>query len=185
MPYADKEKQREYWRKYQRSEKSKAYKRSHSKANRPKLAEQQRARIAKDPQKYKTYFRNLHIKKTYGITGEQYDVAVAAQDGKCAICGRMPNGENHVEQRLVIDHDHETGDIRGLLCNNCNSGMGIIGDSEEHLQAALDYLVRYRKRKEAQDGSGIAVPRAPDRKSDAIQLRRDEDLQGQQPHGSR
>jgi hypothetical protein len=146
MPYADKEKQKEYWRTYQRGEKRVQYKKEWNHKNRDVIAAKQRARVAADPEKYRTYFRNHRIKKVYGISAEQYAQILSEQDGVCAICGRLPNGTNHVEENLVIDHDHDTGQIRGLLCNNCNSGMGIIGDAVEHLEAALTYLRRYQKK---------------------------------------
>jgi hypothetical protein len=71
----------------------------------------------------------------YGITEEQYRAFEIAQQGECAICGRQES-----RRRLSIDHDHETGEVRGLLCNNCNSGIGKLGDSVAHLQAAIAYL---------------------------------------------
>jgi len=146
MPYADKEKQRAYHREYQQRPKRKAYKRAWLDQNPDKQAEyikRQRARIEADPEKYRTYFRNRHIIKTYGITPERYAEMVAEQGGVCAVCGRLPNGTNHVEQNLVIDHRDDSGKVRGLLCNNCNSGMGMIGDTVAHLEAAMEYLKKY------------------------------------------
>jgi Autographiviridae endonuclease VII len=145
VPYADKQKQKEYWNEYQKRPKRVQYKREWNQKNKDHIADKQRARVAADPDKYRAYFRNYHIKKTYGITTEQYEKMVSQRCGRCDICGREPNGTNHVEQSLVIDHDHETGAIRGLLCNNCNSGMGILGDTVEHLEAALQYLKEHHK----------------------------------------
>lgn len=152
MPYADKEKQKEYWRNYQRREKRVQYKREWNQRNKDAIAAKQRERVAANPEKYRTYFRNYHIKKTYGITPEQYASMLAEQNGGCAICGRGPNGTNHVERDLLIDHDHETGAVRGLLCNNCNAGMGIIGDTAEHLEAAIAYLRKYQSKEASNAG---------------------------------
>lgn len=63
---------------------------------------------------------------------------VAAQNGVCAICG---NGETSKRQRsLSVDHDHETGAVRGLLCNRCNPMLGYARDDIAILQAAISYL---------------------------------------------
>ncbi len=61
--------------------------------------------------------------KRYGITVEQYDAMLRQQNGLCAICGRAPK-----RFRLAVDHDHETGEIRGLLCTRCNLGLGWFRD---------------------------------------------------------
>lgn len=71
----------------------------------------------------------------YGITPEVYRALWIAQQGECAICG-LPEKT----RRLSIDHDHLTGEVRGLLCNNCNAGIGKLNDSVPHLQAAIAYL---------------------------------------------
>jgi len=71
-------------------------------------------------------------KHKYGITPEQYDELVVSQTGRCRIC------EEGVE--LVIDHDHTTGRVRGLLCGTCNSGLGMFRDRPDILQKAIQYL---------------------------------------------
>lgn len=83
-------------------------------------------------------YRQKHKKRIrvgeYGLTIEQYDAMVDAQNGACAVCGKVPRYE------LVIDHDHATGTIRGLLCHGCNAGIGYLGDNEEGIRRALEYL---------------------------------------------
>lgn len=74
----------------------------------------------------------MHIARRYGITAADHAALVVKQDGRCAICRR--------EKRLVIDHDHETDEIRGLLCHRCNSGLGYFGDDLTLLAAAMQYL---------------------------------------------
>jgi len=68
----------------------------------------------------------------YGITKEQYDELLMFQKKRCAIC--------HRDRKLVIDHDHATGKVRGLLCNDCNATLGFAQDKIEVLANAIDYL---------------------------------------------
>lgn len=83
----------------------------------------------------------------YGVSPERLAEMVKAQDGKCAICGKAEqscDGASGKLRDLSIDHDHETGDARGLLCNRCNRGLGYFMDSAELLRAAIAYLDRHR-----------------------------------------
>jgi hypothetical protein len=75
------------------------------------------------------------LKNSFGLTIEQYEEMVERQGGLCALCGQAGVG-------LCVDHDHETGQIRGLLCGKCNKGLGLFGDSAEGLIRALRYLER-------------------------------------------
>lgn len=69
----------------------------------------------------------------YGLTPEQYAEMYVAQDGCCAICGLW-------QEVLVVDHDHETNRVRGLLCDGCNLGLGKFGDDPDRLETAATYL---------------------------------------------
>lgn len=79
-----------------------------------------------------------HVKKRYGLTREQYDALLHLQNGLCAICRRGPEGSG--KQRLTVDHDHRTGEVRGLLCNHCNAALGNFRDDPLVLRAAITYL---------------------------------------------
>jgi hypothetical protein len=79
--------------------------------------------------------RDRQLKFKYGITQEEYDALLEAQGGGCAVCGATPE-----EEELPVDHDHDTGEVRGILCNNCNNGIGRFEDSPELLRSAADYL---------------------------------------------
>lgn len=83
-------------------------------------------------QSRKEWSRKAYLKRTYGITPEEYDDMNKSQNGGCAICSSV--------QRLAIDHDHATGNIRGLLCHNCNRGLGMFYDNKESLLNAMNYL---------------------------------------------
>lgn len=79
----------------------------------------------------------------FGITPDQYREMLDAQGGVCAICEqpeRVRDARNGRLKALAVDHDHETGAVRGLLCQNCNKGIGNLGDSPERLIAAAAYL---------------------------------------------
>lgn len=85
--------------------------------------------------------RNARLREKYGITLVQYGEMYDAQDGCCGICKEsFPPGA-----QLHVDHDHDTGDIRGLLCGNCNAGLGMFQDDSERLYAAVAYLDRCRR----------------------------------------
>ena len=76
--------------------------------------------------------RQYHLKHRYGIGADEFDQLVARQGGVCAICGR--------EAPEHVDHDHLTGEVRGILCFNCNGGLGQFRDSTDALRSAVRYL---------------------------------------------
>lgn len=84
------------------------------------------------------YYRQVQLRCKYGITVEIYNKMLEAQGGVCAICGnRCPTGK-----ALAVDHDKETGQVRGLLCSPCNTGIGQLQHSVDLLTSAMSYLVR-------------------------------------------
>lgn len=74
------------------------------------------------------------LAKLYGLTMNAAEEILAAQDWGCAIC------RYSLHDRFYVDHDHVTGAVRGMLCNHCNTGLGLLGDTLEGLQAAVRYL---------------------------------------------
>ena len=83
------------------------------------------------------------MRAKYGIDREQYEALVEAQGNACAICKKPEkemDGQRGTPLRLSVDHDHETGKVRGLLCRQCNIGIGRLKESVEILQNAIDYL---------------------------------------------
>lgn len=81
---------------------------------------------------HKDYIRWKYIEKTYGLTRDEYILLLRQQDSSCAICG--------AKEKLDVDHIHGTEIIRGLLCRDCNTGIGKLGDSPDTLRAAIGYL---------------------------------------------
>jgi hypothetical protein len=88
------------------------------------------------PEKYKQKNLKAKLKYFYDLTFEQYQQMLKDQNGLCLGCGKSPKSI-----RLNVDHDHETGKVRGLLCTNCNSALGAISDNIE----VLENLIRYIK----------------------------------------
>ena len=80
------------------------------------------------------------LRRNYGITLEDYNSMYAKQNGLCAICLKPDEVEG---RRLAVDHDHETGQVRALLCGNCNRGLGNFKDDANMLIKATRYLVKY------------------------------------------
>lgn len=96
----------------------------------------------KDREEYRTpKVLNQILLRSFGITLEQYNAMNEAQSGLCAICNRPPITK---ASRLSVDHCHETGKIRGLLCTRCNTGIGMLGDSIQYVESALLYLVSHK-----------------------------------------
>lgn len=93
-------------------------------------------RDSTDPQYKKLKNREKHLKSLYGISVADYLRLVATQNGRCALCGS-------ITKELVVDHDHDTDKVRGLLCNNCNSIIGFANDNVQILHLAIDYLVKH------------------------------------------
>lgn len=78
--------------------------------------------------------RRNHLKRKYGMTEEDWDEMFDSQGKRCACCG-IPRAT-----MWVVDHCHDTGKVRGILCHHCNSGLGQFGDDIARLQLAVKYL---------------------------------------------
>lgn len=106
------------------------------KARRAKKAREARAK-SKEPNR--KAHRKYILRTKFGLTVSQYQAMLQTQDGKCAICG-SPSPE----KELSVDHCHQTGKVRGLLCNPCNIGIGYMYDDPIRLLSAVKYLLRYK-----------------------------------------
>lgn len=80
--------------------------------------------------------RSYHLTRRYGMTAAEADFLLELQEGLCAVCRSAPAAH--------VDHDHETGAVRALLCFNCNGGLGQFKDDPVVLRAAADYVERHR-----------------------------------------
>jgi hypothetical protein len=106
--------------------------------NPDRMSEYRRQRNARPEVKRRA--RDAYFMRTYGVTADEVDEMLDAQNGRCAICGVQP-------ERLAsmhVDHDHERGHLRGLLCVSCNQGLGQFRDDPAILLRAIVYLRQRR-----------------------------------------
>ena len=89
----------------------------------------------KFPERVKVQNRSSKL-AMYGLSDEAYNEMRAEQNGLCALCKKRDGGR----RGLFVDHDHETGEVRGLLCHSCNTGLGMLGDNVAGLEKAIAYL---------------------------------------------
>ncbi len=107
----------------------------HYQRNKKRKNEQKIAWRLKYPEKAALFRRRSMLKRIYGLSLEDYDNMVEQQNEVCGICGKV------VEGNLLVDHCHATRKIRGLLCNNCNLGLGYFRDNLDILASATSYLL--------------------------------------------
>lgn len=101
-------------------------------------------KIKKDPvlRKMKQdWYKRYRLARRYGMTLQEYDAMLESQNGKCAICNCPPSEGRD----LCVDHNHETGKVRGLLCDLCNKGIGQFGDSAERIESAMLYIKKHNQ----------------------------------------
>lgn len=83
--------------------------------------------------------RNHMLRHKYGLTSEQWNLMFIEQNSSCRICGSSSPGHGGA---WATDHDHETGEVRGILCNTCNLGLGYFKDNPDFLISAVAYLLQ-------------------------------------------
>jgi hypothetical protein len=105
----------------------------------PCKAQVNRQKRQANPNRFYEIERKSKFKSQYGITPENYNEMLVAQNGGCAICGeKTPGGRT---KNFAVDHCHETGKVRGLLCTKCNRGLGLFNDRSDLLKLATTYLI--------------------------------------------
>lgn len=123
MSYKSKDKKREYQRNY-----------------RQKYSERRKEYFHNYYHKHKQVWSKYRLYSQYGITIDDYNRMFEEQCGGCAICGIH---QSKLKKALSVDHNHRTGQIRGLLCNKCNLLLGNASDNFVLLRSAADYLENY------------------------------------------
>jgi hypothetical protein len=104
------------------------------------------------------YKRALHLKRTFGITIDDFDRMLAEQGGRCAICRAESPGSRG---DWPVDHDRVTGQVRGLLCNSCNLGIGYLQHDPEIIMAAARYIAAHRESEAARAAGRTTPTRTP------------------------
>lgn len=85
--------------------------------------------------------QDAYYARTYGISREEWEAMYARQGGRCFIClGEGFTMKADHEAKLMVDHCHSTGKVRGLLCHNCNRALGLLQDDKQAIKRALEYL---------------------------------------------
>ena len=86
--------------------------------------------------------KNAYYQRVYGITEAEYELMKEEQHHKCMICKSegFTIGSNGHTEKLVVDHDHDTGKVRDLLCHNCNRALGLLQDNVNLIKSAANYL---------------------------------------------
>jgi hypothetical protein len=100
--------------------------------NHPDIVKQRRKKWFQKT-KNKEYMKNYHLIKNYNITLDDYNKLFLKQEGKCKICHQS-------FESLIVDHNHKTNKVRGLLCDNCNCGIGFLKENTDILLEAIEYL---------------------------------------------
>jgi hypothetical protein len=100
-------------------------------------------------------YRDKEFRKRFGITLLDYQAKLEEQKGVCAICSKPERGtRNGVTRWLNVDHNHETNEVRGLLCTNCNVAVGMMFESREIMRAAIAYLDKWDQPNPPEDRRG-------------------------------
>src|SRR5690606_20515055 len=89
------------------------------------------------------------LKRDYGLTLEEYEAMIKDQNGRCAICNEIPKEiprKNGVSWRFAVDHCHESGKVRALLCVRCNTALGHFRDNPQYMIAAAGYIQKHQSK---------------------------------------
>jgi Recombination endonuclease VII len=156
MPFKDEEKRKAYdklrdrreyeHRRYHTNEKRKRQVKAAAKASRARLVArttpQERTKLMQHlPSRTPAARRNEHLKKRYGLTVEQWEAMFDAQGRCCAICKSITSGW---KRGWHTDHDHETRQLRDILCHRCNHILGRLNEDPALFQAFIEYMNRHK-----------------------------------------
>jgi hypothetical protein len=137
-------------------ERNREAQRAHLENNREKINARRREYYKKNAEKMKPGFHQRYhsdkdahtdkrLKRKFGITLDEYNAMFSLQGGVCAVCGTEPNikDKNGNIRRLAVDHDHKTGRVRQLLCNACNTSIGLVKENISTLVGMIDYIKKH------------------------------------------
>ena len=127
---------------------AKRYRQNHLEEDRKRQRDWQRDWALKNPEAAKMKSYSASIRRRYGLTVEQYDAKLAAQNNLCGLCGKPFEGETKFKGGLegtapVLDHDHGSGKLRDFVHRSCNLGIGYFYDDPDLLRLAAEYLERH------------------------------------------
>jgi hypothetical protein len=141
MEYKNKDSERAAIWNRNHPEKAQEHKKKWLKNNPEAMAKARKTWNVNNPERLLEDRRRYKINTRHKISLEEYDELLNSQEGVCAICGKP---ETRIQKGkvtpLAVDHDHKTGEIRGLLCSKCNLGIGCLNDDIKILEAAINYL---------------------------------------------
>ena len=120
---------------YKDKKKEAAFRKKWNEENRDKMVAYRKEYFVRNANR----IRQAYLLRRFGITEEQYEELLNKQDGRCAVCLRH---QSDFSRRMAVDHNHKTGEIRGLLCNFCNHRVVGKHNDSELLRRAADYLER-------------------------------------------
>lgn len=106
-----------------------------------------RREVPTDPTKRQYWNYKSKMLRRFGLTLADFDRLLAMQGGVCAICRQASQAGRW--RRFAVDHDHTTGEVRGLLCRACNTGLGFFADAVKRLMQAIQYLSASEERRAA------------------------------------
>lgn len=125
-------------------DKNKVYIQQASRDWRERSAEERKLKRHLDWKQNKERLSVKRLCRRYGMTSQQYEEMVRTQGGLCAICGRPESRTWQGKLRtLSLDHDHETGKARALLCADCNAAIGLFQEDPERMKSAIEYVERF------------------------------------------
>lgn len=130
-----KQKRKEYYQLHKEEKKEKS--RQYYLAHREEIKEYKKEYHKKRKDIHKEICRKNDLKRKFGITIDDYKLMLEKQNYCCLICGTHRNEFN---KDFAVDHNHKTGNVRGLLCGKCNQGLGKFNDNIELLEKAINYL---------------------------------------------
>lgn len=135
-------------------ERTRKWAREWSKRNIDRLRPKRQERYRQNPEKYRAIAKQYRernptakyaseLKLKYGLSLDGYNQMLTAQGGLCKLCKMPPQGNGKTAKILHVDHNHETGKVRALLCMQCNRALGMFSDNAEMLISAAMYLVEH------------------------------------------